>query len=316
MKDVMNLTPEEKFNQEVWWILQEIKKDWLTTPEDKRVEFNIRTSSNTHINTPAEETQRKLLRKLEKQGIIKIVKELFISPALDSPLLGTVYGLKPKGFILEVLQPKFDKFYKKWGEIDENPWLTKESKVIQRKKLFAKQREEAETYAEEIKRQFAEMDKKQKEKEVLKKEIIEEIKERVEGKTITMPKNFEIQVIDRYIWVNDYILSKPHAVGSNFEFFEYIRSKSANTKIERKNLTSQFGSLSLGEQIKKKSFIKILNEIGFKGEILKAFFPKRGKNMLAYKGDKITKKDLEKAGVKIPLFLKELELAHLKNSPE
>jgi hypothetical protein len=130
-----------------------------------------------------------------------------------------------------------------------------------------------------------------------------------------IPKIFEIQVKDRNILVNNYLLSKPHAVGSNFEFFEYIRSKSANTKIERNSLPD-FGGLSLKQEVKNKSFIKILNELGFKGEILKAFFPKRGKDMLVYRGDKITKKDLEKVGVKIPLFLKELELAHLKNSPE
>lgn len=127
---------------------------------------------------------------------------------------------------------------------------------------------------------------------------------------------FKIQVRDRYIWINKYLLSKPHAVGSNLEFFEYVQAQPVNTKIERKNLPSQFGNLSFREQIKNKGFIKILNELGFKSEILKAFFPKRGKDMLIYKGDKITKKDLEKAGIKIPLFLKELELAHIKNSPE
>ncbi len=72
--------------------------------------------------------------------------------------------------------------------------------------------------------------------------------------------------------------------------------------------------MSLRKQVKNKSFIKILNELGFKGEILKAFFPKRGKDVVVYRGDKVKKKDLEEAGVKILLFLKELELAHLKNT--
>ncbi len=143
----------------------------------------------------------------------------------------------------------------------------------------------------------------------------EEREEKDEKNKIFVPKTFEIQVRDRYIWVNNYLLSKPHAVGTNLEFFEYIRSKPANTKIERKNLPD-FGRLALKEQVKGKSFIKILNKLGFKGEILKAFFPKRGKNVMVYRGNKITKKDLEKAGVKILLFLKELEVAHIKNSPE
>jgi len=35
------MTPEEKFNQEVWWILQEIKKEQLATARDKPVDFHL-----------------------------------------------------------------------------------------------------------------------------------------------------------------------------------------------------------------------------------------------------------------------------------
>lgn len=153
-------------------------------------------------------------------------------------------------------------------------------------------------------------------KEVLETEkLLDKLESDIERKT-KRQEQFEIQVKDRYIWINNYLLSKPHAVGSNFEFFEYIRLQPAHTKIERKNLPSKSGDLSIKEQVKNKSFIKILNALGFKGEILKTFFPKRGKNIIVYRGDKITKKDLEKSGIKMPLFLKELELAHIKNSPE
>ena len=143
-----------------------------------------------------------------------------------------------------------------------------------------------------------------------KKEKLEEIQE---------TEKFEITIKDREIWINDYLLSKPHAVGSNLEFFEYICSKPPNTLIARDKMPNIGDGIEYGytkEAIKKKGFIKILNELGFKGEILKAFFPKRGKNIVVYRGNRITKKDLEKAGVKIPLFFKELEVAHLKNSPE
>ncbi len=130
---------------------------------------------------------------------------------------------------------------------------------------------------------------------------------------------FVISVKDREIWVNDYLIGKPHAVGSNFEFFEYVRSKPANTPIERDKMPKWgdgVGYASVKEEVKNKSFIKMLNELGFKGEILKAFFYKRSKDSLTYRGNEITKQDLEKAGIKIPLFLKELEVAHTKNSPE
>ena len=129
------------------------------------------------------------------------------------------------------------------------------------------------------------------------------------------PDKYTILVKDREIWINKYLLSKPHAVGSNLEFFEYVRKQSPNTKIERNKLPD-FGESCLKKDIKNKGFIKILNELGFKGEILKTFFPKRSRDMVVYIGNKIVKKDLEKAGIKMPLFLKELELAHIKNNPE
>lgn len=120
---------------------------------------------------------------------------------------------------------------------------------------------------------------------------------------------YKISVKDREIWVNNYLLSKPYAVGSNLEFFGYVRSQPKERKITKQSIPPDTMKV-------RKSFTKILNELGFKGEILKAFFPQRGKSTVVYRGDEITKKDLEKSGVNIRLFIKELELAHLKNSPK
>jgi uncharacterized membrane protein len=162
-------------------------------------------------------------------------------------------------------------------------------------------------------KKIEEREERKKEREedraITKKEIIEEFKNKKEA--AILPKTLEIQVKDRYIWINNYLLSKPHAVGTNFEFFDFIRRQPPNEKITKQKMPD-----SLKKEVGSKRFAKLLNELGFKDEILKAFFPKRGKNMVAYRGDKITKKDLEKAGIKIPLFLKELELAHIKNSPK
>ncbi len=132
-----------------------------------------------------------------------------------------------------------------------------------------------------------------------------------ESKDVGLPKTFEIQVRDKEIWINDCLLSKPHAVEINFEFFYYIRRQSANSKITKQDMPEW-----LKKEIGNKRFIKLLNNISFKSEIRKAFFYKVGQSSLFYRGDKITKEELEKGGVKIPLFLKELELAHTKNSPE
>lgn len=164
---------------------------------------------------------------------------------------------------------------------------------------------------------------------IAKKELGETVKEKFGSQktnkpnkkltTLLIPDKYKISVKDREIWVNEYLIGKPHSVGSNFEFFDYIRSKQSHTLIERNKMPNVGDGIGYGytkKAIGKKSFIKILNNLGFKGEILKAFFYKRSKDTLIYRGDEITKEDLEKAGVKTSLFLKELELAHIKNSPE
>jgi hypothetical protein len=138
-------------------------------------------------------------------------------------------------------------------------------------------------------------------------------KEPVEGRAADkLPETFEIKVKDREIWVNNFLLSKPHGVGTNFETFDAIRGKVANTPIKKTDLQDW-----LQKEIGSGSLADILYQLGFTGEILKAFFPKRSKKgIIVYSGDKITKKDLDERGIKISIFLKQLELAHLKNHPE
>ena len=129
-------------------------------------------------------------------------------------------------------------------------------------------------------------------------------------------QNFKIKVRDREIWINQYLISKPHAVGNNFEFFDYVRRQAPHSKIERSKLPDKnWGTLTIKAETKSKRFIKILNALGFKGETKKAFFYNVGRDSLFYRGDEVSKKDLEKVGVKILLFLKELDLAHTKNNP-
>jgi len=121
--------------------------------------------------------------------------------------------------------------------------------------------------------------------------------------------HFEIKVKDREIWINDYFLSKPYATGINFEFFEYIRNQPKNSKIEKGKLPE-----ALERGIGTTTFSKLLNNLGFTGEITKTFFHKVDKSSLRYRGDKVFIKDIERAGVKIPVLIKQLELAHIKRT--
>ncbi|VVB55109.1 Uncharacterised protein [uncultured archaeon] len=91
--------------------------------------------------------------------------------------------------------------------------------------------------------------------------------------------------------------------------FEYIAEK-PNTEIWRKELPD-----FLKSEISGKQFSKILNDIGFKGEILKAFFPKRSKTLLVFQPT-ISQDELVKKGIRMKVFIQELQLAHAKNNPD
>ena len=102
----MNLTPEEKFNQEVWWILQEIKKEQLSTPKGEKVEFSVRLSSKqskkTDNSPPSARVQKKLLHKLKEW------KALNLEPTgiyFDDPFT------EPTAYLLTILE-KFNKLYR------------------------------------------------------------------------------------------------------------------------------------------------------------------------------------------------------------
>ncbi|MFA5413768.1 MAG: hypothetical protein WC348_04515 [Patescibacteria group bacterium] len=130
----------------------------------------------------------------------------------------------------------------------------------------------------------------------------------------SLSETFKITVRDREIWINDYLLSKPHAVGNNFEFFDYVRLQPANTEIKWEAISEKAGWLTMKENIKGRRFVKILNALGFVGEVTKVFFYKVGPRSFFYRGDEVSAEILIKEGINIPLFIKELERANLKNS--
>jgi len=129
------------------------------------------------------------------------------------------------------------------------------------------------------------------------------------GEEPQIPEKFIVSVNDREIWVNEWLLSRPHAIGKNMEIFEEMRLKPKEL-VKKSNLSE-----SLRSELGIKNLTKVLYELGFRGEILKTFFSKRGKTGYLYVGDNITTKELEDRGIKIKKLLKELKIADLKNSP-
>ncbi len=110
MKNVMNLTPEEKFNQDVWWILQEIKKEQLATPKGEKVYFSLRvlpkTSSigrkDVDYGFPQADTQRKILHKLKEWKVLDLQPT---GMYFDDPFS------EPMAYLLTILK-KFDELYR------------------------------------------------------------------------------------------------------------------------------------------------------------------------------------------------------------
>jgi hypothetical protein len=124
------MTPEEKFNQEIWWILQEIRKEQLSTPKGEKVEFTLRKppkySRKTDDNLPSAEAQRKLLHKLKEWKALDLESiGLFADDNIFTP---------PTAYLLTIHQSKFDDFYRLYesgGSYSESKNAAPEPKTSQ-----------------------------------------------------------------------------------------------------------------------------------------------------------------------------------------
>jgi len=110
----ITITPEEKFNQEIWWILQEIKKEQFATPKEERVEFIIRIQPNKSKGTdgdiPHPNTQKKLLYKLKEWRVLDL-----------EPLGLYLEGFDPpKAYNLTIYQTNFDEIYDEYQNKNTN----------------------------------------------------------------------------------------------------------------------------------------------------------------------------------------------------
>jgi|GEM_PF-3594791 len=100
---------DKKINQNVWWVLQEIKKESIATPSDEYVRFEPGRDDNLQ---PDMKEQRRALKFLEKKGAIKIAREHY---PLGMPTLGAnLYNLKPITYFLDILQPRFEELFREY----------------------------------------------------------------------------------------------------------------------------------------------------------------------------------------------------------
>ena len=141
MKNVMNLTPEEKFYSEVWKLLEKIKEKYLATPKKQPPKPENNLFCEPHKPHGVEiwlnygslfNQQRNIIYKLQEWKSLKVLDE-------------TRGDLNYEGtrFIFKILQPRFNKIYQSWEKINENPWLSEENKIVQIKKVLGERQKQS-----------------------------------------------------------------------------------------------------------------------------------------------------------------------------
>jgi len=68
MKNVMNLTPEEKFNQAIWWILKEIKIRFEPLKMVKKNRLWAKSMLKVRCSSPLYSSLEPLLKSIEVIG--------------------------------------------------------------------------------------------------------------------------------------------------------------------------------------------------------------------------------------------------------
>lgn len=120
------MTPEEKFNQQVWEILKKIKENGLATEKNKPVKFKFGHFQGAGI-IPRERKENILLKLQE-------LRALRVRDRSEPPIP------RDDEVYLDLIQPKFGEVYDKYQKkCDLNSYFTEDEKT---QKILAKQRRE------------------------------------------------------------------------------------------------------------------------------------------------------------------------------
>ncbi len=99
------MNTEERFKKDIWWLLQELKKDEMSTARSEYIHFEYTTGSNK----PTIDDQRRAIRFLIVTRSIDVEKDVYPFP-FDA-MTSKMSGIKPSGHLLELRKPTFDKVY-------------------------------------------------------------------------------------------------------------------------------------------------------------------------------------------------------------
>ena len=106
---------KEQSDKEIYWVLKEIKNLIPITLERNYVEYDVMERRGDGL--PSSNNQRRILRKIEELGAVRIKRETYgRGHLLDSPAPG-ILGAQPIIFYLEIVQPKFAELFKYYEKL-------------------------------------------------------------------------------------------------------------------------------------------------------------------------------------------------------
>ncbi len=116
MTKVMIMSIEEKINEETWEVLKQLKRDFLLTPKDRYVRYEV-VSVEEGSKYPWPENQRKIVDKLENLGAIKILRKNYVpgNPLMLGGMSGLgQYGFKALSINIEIVERVFEKLFSEY----------------------------------------------------------------------------------------------------------------------------------------------------------------------------------------------------------
>ncbi len=99
------MNTEDRFKKDIWWVLQELKKDEMSTARTEYIHFEYTTGEGK----PPIDDQRRAVRLLTVTRAINVHKDVYPFP-FDA-MTARMSGVKPSGHLLELREKTFNSVY-------------------------------------------------------------------------------------------------------------------------------------------------------------------------------------------------------------
>ncbi len=104
------MTSREKFDQEVWWVLQKIRYISMSAPKGEPLEWVMQSRPTIRAEMLPIEVRQRMFLKIKEWGGLRIIKEESTHDTYGVDLIYT----------FELIQPKFDEVYEEYNSKQAN----------------------------------------------------------------------------------------------------------------------------------------------------------------------------------------------------